>query len=58
MHKKLDQKFPMKALSGSKQPWSKAEIATLIYSVMRLGEKEFADVLGPTIFMKREHELK
>ena len=33
-------------------------MATLVYSVMRLGEKEFVDVLGPTLFMKKEHELK
>ena len=48
----------MKALGSGRQPWSKAEVATLVYSVMRLGEKEFADVLGPTLFMKKEHELK
>ena len=25
---------------------------------MRLGEKEFTDLMGQTIFMKREHDLK
>ena len=25
---------------------------------MRLGENEFADLLGPTVFLKKEHELK
>jgi len=26
--------------------------------VLRLGEKEFTDVLGPSLFLKKEHELK
>ena len=41
--------------------WSNGELSTLIYGVLRLGEKEFTDIMGPygqTIFMKREHELK
>ena len=38
--------------------WSNGEISTLIFGIMRLGEKEFTDLMGQTIFMKREHDLK
>ena len=38
--------------------WSTGEISTLIYGVYRLGEKEFSDLMGQSLFMKREYELK
>lgn len=56
VHKELDARFPSKRQKTS--PWSTGEISTLIYGVHRLGEKEFADVLGQSMFLKNEHELK
>ena len=49
-----------KPLSRAQDPakWSNGEISTLIYGVLRLGEKEFTDLMNPTLFLKREHELQ
>jgi hypothetical protein len=30
----------------------------LLYGVYRLGEKEFADILGQSMFLKQENEVK
>ena len=46
-----------KGLSAPK--WSNGEISTLIYGVLRLGEKDISnDFMSQTLFMKREHDLK
>lgn len=29
-----------------------------MYGVLRLGEKEFTDLMNQTVFIKREHELR
>ena len=53
--------MPYKRQKTGKVPaayWSNGEISTLIYGIMRLGEKEFTDLMSQTIFMKREHDLK
>ena len=40
------------------QSWRKSEIATIIFGVLRLGEKDFTDFMNQTIFMRRQIELE
>ena len=42
----------------SDQKWKKSEIATVIFGVLRLGEKDFTDMMNQTIFMRRQIELE
>ena len=69
VQRELDARLPTKRqkLGDSAKPqgkaqgpptWSKGEISTLIYGVLRLGEKEFTDLMNSTLFLKREHEIR
>ncbi len=52
--KELDARLPNKR-SKTSPAWSNGELSTLIYGVVRLGEREFADLMSQTIFMKPEY---
>ena len=53
VRKELDARLPNKRFKTSTS-WSNGELSTLIYGVVRLGEREFSDLMSQTIFMKPE----
>lgn len=60
----LNARLPYKRLKLSIQTkpeipkWSKGDISTLLYGVLRFGEKEFGDLMGTSVFMRQEYERK
>lgn len=53
--------FGLKLESGASlkgEKWRHSEIATIIFGVLRLGEKDFTDIMNQTIFMRRQIELE
>ena len=44
--------------AAKRVPWSSGEISTLIYGILRLGERDFSDMISQSVFIKREHEIK
>ena len=41
----LDRKQPIIKRAAKATPWSNGELSTLIYGIMRLGEKEFTEIM-------------
>ena len=54
----LEQGSFYKTADLSKENWRKSEIATIIFGVFRLGEKEFTDLMNQTLFMRHQIELE
>ena len=60
VYKELDARLPSKRArtEPNHSKWSKGDISTLLYGILRFGEKEFGDLMSTTVFMKPEYEQK